>query len=170
MNNKRMFFLKGGLFLAISLLITSSSFGQNVADFSGTWAYNESKSNLGEGGFRMISQTLVIAQTDKTFTLDRTFTGQDGEERKMSETYTLDGKESVNEIFNTTKKSTAIWSPEKKSLTVTSVMVFEMNDEKMEINTIEEYKLTGDGKNITIDSQSKSSRGERKATLVYDKK
>lgn len=170
MKNEGMFYLKGGLFLIISLLLSTSSFGQNVADFSGTWSFNESKSNLGEGGFRMISQTLVITQTDKTFTLERTFTGQDGEERKMTETYTLDGKESVNEIFNTTKKSTAVWSAEKKSLTVTSVMVFEMNDEKMEINTIEEYKLTGDGKNLTIDSQSKSSRGERKATLVYDKK
>ena len=54
----------------------------------------------------------------------------------MSEKYTLDGKESVNPIFNTTKKSTATWSADKKSLTVSSVMVFEMNGERMRIKLL----------------------------------
>jgi hypothetical protein len=170
MKNKRMFYLKSGLFIALSLLISAVSFAQSAANFSGSWAYNESKSNLGEGGFRMISQIVTITQDEKSFKLERTFTGQDGEERKMSETYTLDGKQSVNPVFYTSKKSTAKWATDKKSLTVSSVMVFEMNGEKNEIKTVEVYKLANADKTLSIDSQSTSSMGERKATLVYDKK
>jgi len=170
MKNKLSFTLKNGLFIAVTLLISSVSFGQGAANFSGSWAFNESKSNLGEGGGRMVSQTLVIVQDAATFSLERAFTGQDGTERKMSEKYTLDGKESVNPVFNTTKKSTAIWSADKKSLTVSSIMVFEMNGENNEIKMIEVYKLSDSEKTLTIDSQATSSMGERKATLAYDKK
>jgi hypothetical protein len=164
------FYLKSGLFIALTLLISSVSFAQSVVNLSGSWAYNESKSNVGEGGMRMISQTITITQDAMNFKIEKTFNGQDGQERKMSETYTLDGKESVNPVFNTSKKSTATWSADKKSLSVSSIMVFEMNGEKNEIKTVEVYKLADADKTLSIDSQSTSSMGERKATLVYDKK
>ncbi|MBK7628409.1 MAG: hypothetical protein IPJ16_14625 [Bacteroidales bacterium] len=157
------------LFLVVaSVLISSLSFGQGAANFSGTWAFNESKSNLGEGGGRMVSQTIVIVQDATTFSLERAFTGQDGTERKMTEKYTMDGKESVNPVFNTQKKSKAVWSADQKVFTVSSVLVFEMNGESTEIKTTEVYKLSGN--EMTIDSQSTTPMGERKATLVYTKK
>lgn len=167
MKNRRSFYLKSGLFIALSLLISSLSFGQGAASFSGTWAFNESKSNLGEGGSRMVSQKIVIVQDAATFSLARTFTTQDGE-REMKEKYTLDGKESVNPIFNTSKKSIAKWSDDKKTLTVSSVMVFEANGENIEIKTTEVFTLAGSV--LTINATSVSSRGERKTTLIYDKK
>jgi hypothetical protein len=170
MKNKRRFYLKSGLFFTLSMMISVVLYGQGAANFSGSWSFNESKSNMGEGGFRMISQKLTIVQDEMSFKLERTFTGQDGEERKMAETYTLDGKESVNPVFNTSKKSTATWAADKKSLTVSSVMVFEMNGEKNEIKTIEIYKLADGDKTLSIDSRSASSMGERIATMVYDKK
>jgi hypothetical protein len=168
MKNMKQVILKSMLLLMVSMFLTSLSYGQAPVNFSGSWAYNESKSNVGEGGMRMISQKLTITQDDKTFKLERAFTGQDGTERKMEETYTLDGKESVNPMFNTSKKSTAVWAADKKSLTVSSVMVFEMNGESNEIKTVEVYKLP-DASTLSIDSQSTSSMGERKATLVYTK-
>jgi hypothetical protein len=169
MKNQSILNLKSGLFLALSLMLSAATFAQS-ANFSGSWAYNESKSQLGEGGFRMISQTLSITQNENSFTLERAFTGQDGTERKSTETYTLDGKESVNPVYNTTKKSTATWSADKKSLTVSSVMVIEMNGDKNEIKTVEIYTLAEAGKALSINSQSTSPMGERKATLVYNKK
>jgi hypothetical protein len=170
MEKNRLYNLKCGFFITVSLLISSMSFGQSTANFSGTWVYNESKSNLGEGSFRMISQTLVIVQDATTFSLERNFVGQDGTERKTSEKYTLDGKETVNPVFNTTKKSVATWSSDRKSLTVSSTMVFDMNGEKNEIKTVEVYAFSEGDKALTINSQSTSSMGERKAVLVYDKK
>lgn len=170
MKKKSTFFLKSGLIITMNLLMTGLLFGQSAANFTGSWSFNESKSNMGEGGFRMISQTLAITQDEKSFKLDRSYKGQDGEERKTTETYTLDGKESVNPVFNTSKKSTATWSADKKSLTVSSGMVFEMNGEQNTIKMVEVYKLTDGDKALSIDSQSTSSMGDRKATLVYDKK
>jgi hypothetical protein len=152
---------------AIGLLITSLAFGQ--ANFTGSWAFNESKSNLGEGQFRMYSPTLTITQDANTFSIERSFRNQDGDEMKTTEKYTLDGKESVNPVWNTSKKSVATWSADKNVLTVTSSMVFEFNGESNEIKTVENYSLT-DGKLMTIDSKSTSSRGERVTKLVYDKK
>jgi hypothetical protein len=169
MKNKRMIYLKSGLFMVLSLLLSAATYAQN-ANFSGSWAYNESKSKLGDGGFRMISQKLTITQNENNFTLERSFTGQDGTERKSNETYTLDGKESVNPVFNTSKKSIATWSADKKSLTVASVMVLEMNGDKMEIKTTEIYSLNDADKSLSLNSHSTSSMGDRTATLVYDKK
>jgi len=160
--------LKSVILATGALMVSLLSFGQGTANFSGSWAFSESKSNLGEGGGRIVSQTIIITQDATTFSMDRAFTGQDGAERKMSEKYTLDGKECVNPVFNTQKKSKAVWSADQKVLTVTSVLVFEMNGESNEIKSVEVYKLSGN--EMTIDSHSTSSMGERKATLVYTKK
>ena len=173
MENKNVF--KTGSLLTISLLvilfmIPAGAFTQTAANFSGIWAFNESKSNLGEGQFRMASQKLVITQEANTFSIERAFTNPNGEEMKISEKYTLDGKVSKNPVFNSEKKSTATWSADKKALTVSSVVVFEMSGEKNEIKTVEVYTLGDAGKTLTINSTSTSSRGERKNTLVYDKK
>jgi len=168
METKKTYLIKCGLFITLFLLVSSITFAQLPVNFSGSWTFNESKSDLGEGSTRMVSQKLTIVQDEKSFNLERTYTGQDGEERKLSETYTLDGKESVNPVFNTSKKSTAVWSADKKSLTVSSVLVFEMNGEQIEIKSIEQYKYS-DSKDLIIDSQTTSTRGDRKAILVYNK-
>lgn len=170
MKNKKYLNSKNVLVFAIGILFTTACFAQSAANFSGTWALNESKSNMGDGGFRMSSPSITIVQDATTFTLERSFTGQDGTERKNSEKYTLDGKESVNPVFNTTKKSTAVWSADKQVLTVKSSMVFDMNGEQNEIKTVDVYKLADGGKTLSVDSQSTSSMGERKTLLVYDKK
>jgi len=164
-----MIYLKSGLIIVLSLLLSAATYAQS-ANFSGSWAYNESKSKLGEGGFRMISQKLTITQNENSFSLEKSFTGQDGTERKSTETYTLDGKESVNPVFNTSKKSIATWSADKKSLTVASEMTLEMNGDKMEIKTTEIYSLNDAEKSLSLNTHSTSSMGDRTATLVYDKK
>lgn len=169
MKNTRMIYLKSVLFVVLSLLLSAATYAQTT-NFSGSWSYNESKSKLGEAGFRMISQKLTITQIENSFTVEKSFTGQDGTERKSTETYSLDGKESVNPVFNTSKKSIATWSADKKSLTVASVMVLEMNGDKMEIKTTEIYSLNDADKSLSLNSQSTSSMGDRTATLVYDKK
>lgn len=169
MKNKRFFILKSGLFVALSLLISSVTFSQNAANFSGSWVFDEAKSNPGDGGMRMTSQKLEIIQDENSFSIERAFSGQDGTERKMSETYTLDGKESLNPIFNTSKKSKAAWSNDMRTLTVSSLMIFEMNGESNEITTVEVYNLADAGETLSIDSQSATSMGERKSRLVYQK-
>jgi hypothetical protein len=48
-------------------------------------------------------------------------------------------------------------------------VVFERDGQQMEITTTEIFTLSQDKKNLSIDYTSKSARGERKNTFVYDK-
>jgi len=158
------------LLTGIFLLTSSVTFAQKV-NFSGTWTYSETKSVLGgEGGLRGAAVKMTIKQEGNTMSIEKTTRRQSGEENISTENYTLDGKECVNPTFgNNTKKSTVSWSEDKKGLTIISNMVFEREGQQMEINTTEVFTLSQDKKNLSIDYTSKSSRGERKNTFVYDK-
>lgn len=155
-------------FLFVTFFVFSAT--AQKANFSGTWAFNEGKSQLGEGRFRAPASKLVITQDDKTLAMERTVKGMNDEENVMKEKYTLDGKESVNEgMMNTSKKSVVSWSADNKSLTINSTTVFERDGNTMEIKAVEVFTLSDDGKTLTINSTSTSPRGERKQTIVYTK-
>lgn len=152
-------------------ILTSSVTSAQKVDFSGSWTYNETKSVIGgEGGPRGAAVKMTIKQDGKNLSMEKTTRRQSGEENVSTENYTLDGKECENPTYgDRIKKSTASWSEDKKSLTITSKMVFERDGQQMEINTTEIFTLSSDKKNLSIDYTSKSTRGERKNTFVYDK-
>jgi hypothetical protein len=137
-------------------------------DFSGQWTLNESKSNLGEG--RIFSAAnMKVTQEGNTLTIERTRTGRNGEARTTSETLTMDGKENISEGENRTSSTTVTWSEEGSTLTIKSKRGFNRQGETFEMNTTETWSLSGDGKTLTIQSDSSSAMGDRSATLVYDK-
>ncbi len=160
---------KAGSLILSAIFISMSLSAQVAANFTGSWTFNESKSKMAEDGQRMLAKKLNIIQGENSITLERIFISESGDERKMIDTYTLDGKESVNPLFNTTKKSIAVWSEDKMHLRVSSVIVLNMNGQTNEIKILEEYHLDDDGNNLVIDTKSSSVRGERKATIVYDR-
>jgi hypothetical protein len=138
-------------------------------NFSGSWAFNESKSNLGEGrGFRSAS-ALTITQDGNTLTNARTRTNQDGESTTTTEKYTLDGKECVNTSGRGPSKSIVTWSADGNALNFATTRTFERDGETTEMKSTEVWTLT-EAKTLSIVSTFKMQDGERKATLVYDKK
>lgn len=145
-------------------------------DFSGTWAFNQQKSELGQtpqgrgqGGFGL-SGVLKIRQEGNNLTVEREFSRQ-GETRTMTTKYPLDGKESVNSSGRGSAKSTAVWSSDKKSLTITTINVFEYNNQRRESKNVEVWTLENGGKNLVINSnRSMQQGGEIKTKRVYDKK
>ncbi len=140
------------------------------ADFSGTWKFNESKSELGEGRFRGAANQLIVSQSGDDLSIERVSVRSSGEEMRSTEKITLDGKECTNTVFgDRERKSTAMWSDDMKTLTITSVMVFEREGQQITVNTTENWTLSEDGKTLTIDYTSTSPRGERKNKFVYDK-
>jgi hypothetical protein len=157
------------VFLSFFVLLGMTVFAQK-ANFSGKWTLNEGKSQLGEGQFRMAASKMNVTQDEKTLALDRIMNSPDGQEMTTSEKYTLDGKECQNTGFmEMVKKSTVTFSADNKVMTISSLTVFEREGNKMEIKAVEIFKISEDGKTITIDSTSTSPRGERKTTLVYEK-
>ena len=157
------------IFLAF-FLFPSNINAQAKANFGGTWAFNESKSNVGDaGGFRRPSKQITVKQEGNNLNVDRLGTNRDGEETTISSKYTLDGKECSNtrsmggnEII---MKSILTWSADGKALTIATTTDFNGNVRK----SSEAWKLT-DAKTLSIVSTTNRDGQEVKSTLVYDKK
>lgn len=160
------------LAIAVTLLMNpfNASAIDGETDYSGEWTFNESKSNLGEGRFRGASPTLTVKQDGINLVIERVRRNREGQESKSTEKLTLDGKECKNDTGRGTRTSTASWSEDGKTLTINSVMVFDRGGETMEMKSAEVWELTDGGKSLTIKSTSSTPGGERKTTLVYDKK
>ena len=142
--------------LLIAVALSAMAFAQ--ADFSGTWALNSSKSELGDMGFA--PSKLVIKQSGNEMSVEQTMDMQ-GQTMNSTNKYTLDGKESTNEGFGgNPSKSTATWSADKKALTV--VTKIDMQGNAFEIKAV--YKM--DGSNLVVDN----SMGDFGSTKqVFDK-
>ncbi len=149
-------------FLLATFLISSVATAQ-VVNFSGTWKLNSSKSKLNEE-FSMAPKELILTQKGNDLDVERhsSFQGQDF---TTNDKFTLDGKECINPGWqDTQKKSTAVWSDDKKSLKITTK--FPMNDGG-EMIIVAVYKM--DGSNMVIESSASSSFGDMAETMVYDK-
>ncbi|MCW3079530.1 hypothetical protein [Segetibacter sp.] len=138
------------------------------ANFSGDWTLNAQKSELGEMAGR-IPTKLKVTQTADAVTTERT-SSFNGEERKTNEKITLDGKESENIVFGTSKKkSIAKWESNGQTLNLNSNILFERDGQTMEIKGTENWKLLDGGKTLSIESTSVSTRGTFAAKAVYEK-
>jgi hypothetical protein len=158
------------LSVTLILMLASPVFTNGQAgktNFSGTWVLNQEKSTLGDnprgGG------DFTAKQEGNLLTVERTFTNRDGQSMTSTMNYTLDGKESVNTSQRGDSKSVASWSSDGKTLTISSVRSFNMDGETRTMKSTEVWTLT-DQKTINIQSTMSTPNGERKMSLVYDKK
>jgi len=137
-------------------------------NFAGTWVLNAEKSELGDGGGqrgRFGGGDFVAKQSANLLTVERTRTNRDGEETTTTSEYTLDGKEKVNTTGRGESKSTAKWSADGKSLTISTTSSFNDN----EFTSTQTWTLT-DAKTLTISSTRPSQDGQVATKMVYDKK
>ena len=160
-----------GLFVMATLSLTAS--GATVSqtdksDFSGTWTLDESKTDFGEGP-HFAAHQLVVSQNENELTVERSSTGRNGREFKFTSDYKLDGQQHDLEMGNRTAKVTAAWMNSGKEVQIDTKMKFERNGETIEFNSIENWSLSEDGKTLTINLKTKSSRGESQQKLVYTK-
>lgn len=164
------------LLTAVFFILTSTA--QNHANFSGEWKLNVSKSEINlfplcifGGGDRMRSKTMKIAGHAGFLTVDVASEAHDGALVTRQEILTFDGKESVATFVGSPReKSTARWSADGQTLTVNSVRSFNTNGEKADFTVTEVWRLTNDGKSISVQVNSRSiSGGENKMRLIYDK-
>ena len=151
---------KSILFIAALILVLIAK--AQTPDFSGKWKLNNSKSNLG-AEFSMAPLEVIVAHKGNDFSIEKHSEFQ-GEAFTTTEKYTLDGKESVNSVWqDMQKKSTVTWSADKKSFKVASKL--DIGGE--EITITEVFRM--EGGNMIIDSSSNSSFGDMAEKMVYDK-
>lgn len=154
---------------AFVLVCSAFTLVKAPANFSGEWKLNESKSDLGQFA-NFAAKKMKVEATETSATVERTRTGRDGQEQTSKETLSYDGKETESTVFgNSKKKSTVKWSDDGQAMTVNAVTLIDRNGQTMEIKTQETWKLSDEGKTLTIDSKSSSSFGEMATKMVYDK-
>jgi hypothetical protein len=163
-------------FLCMPLALNAQG---SKANFAGKWAFNATKSDMGQppqgqaqgqgGGMRMGGGDFTATQEANLLTVESTRTGQDGQAVTTTSKYTLDGKVSVNTTARGESKSTATWSADGKSLTIVTTRTFERDGQTTEMKTTEVWSLTNPT-TLSRTSTMNTPNGERKTTMVFDKK
>lgn len=155
--------MKKSVVLLAVLFISALGSAQGV-DFSGNWKLNSSKSKLGDQ-FSMAPKEIIVVQKGNDLSLEKHSEFQD-QQFTINDKFTLDGKECINDGWmDSKKKSTAVWSADKKSLKISSKIAMQDGGE---MTISETYTLNGG--NMVIEMSASSSYGDMSETQVYDKK
>jgi hypothetical protein len=178
-------------------MMAAASFAQGKANYSGTWTLDKEKSTLG-GPMRIESMTLTVAQTDKDIKVETVTKRQAPPEGAGAPTagapgggpgrgpggrggfgaadgttvYSLDGKETKTEVDGPMGKMPVTHKGSAKtdgSLELSSSRTFSGQMGEVTMTTKETWKLTDDGKTLTVDRVNSTPRGDQTAKLVFTK-
>lgn len=118
----------------------------------------------------MRSETMKIAAQANFLIIDVVSSSFDGALVARSEKLTFDGKEREVTLNGRGKKFTVKWSDDGQTMTVNSIIYLDINGDKKEFKVTEGWKLTNDGKSISLQANAKSTFfGERAWKFLYDK-
>lgn len=149
------------VFIAFSFAILPVN-AQNI-NFSGNWKLNPSKSKL-NAEFSMAPKQVNIIQSGNNLSLERILEFQ-GQSMTITDKFTLDGAECINEGFQGSKKKSVVnWAEDKKSIVIKTK--FPMQDGG-EINITETLKI--DGTSLSMVSAASSDWGDMSETHIFDK-
>ncbi|HYP27396.1 MAG TPA: hypothetical protein VE262_11825 [Blastocatellia bacterium] len=118
---------------------------------------NAEKSKFERGGPRSIN--IKFDQQGSTLNESLTLTNDQGD-RTINFTYSLDGKESLQQLEGRPIKTTAKWEGE-------SLVIEFKNDGGF--NFLRKVTLSADGKTMTIDVKQSSPNGSANDTVVLEK-
>jgi len=147
--------------LALAGLFATFATAADKPDFSGSWKMNPSKSDFGP----MPAPDKLernIKHADPTLSMSSVTVGAQGE-MKTEETYTTDGKESVNKIGGAEIKSVAAWDGDKL------VIKSKREVQGMEISIVQNWSLSGGGKVLTVVTNASTPQGDFVLTAVLEK-
>lgn len=155
------------------------------ANFSGEWKSKESISMGGnivctyDEGDRMRSKTMKIAEQADFLTIEVPNPSLGAALATSQEKLAFDGKEGqINHGPERGKKFTVKWSTDGQTMTVNSIVHLMIATphhvnprEQMVVYVTEVWKLSNDGKSISVQTHAKSNSldSERSWTTVFDK-
>ena len=157
--------------LAVSTALFSFTTKPDKANFSGTWALNEGKSDFGQRGARFATKTIKVDQKDDAITISRTTPSfQGGDDVTTTETLPFDGKEISGTGFgNSTRKSSLKWSDDGQTFTISSTITMDRNGQTMTFSSTETWALGDGGKSLMLTSVRTTQQGEQTTKAAYDK-
>lgn len=156
------------LFILLFISFKPLLFSQNMTNFTGKWAFDLSKSALGEGAkYWSGEEILDIMQDASSIKIIKTSIITGSENISNTDVYKFDGKELIlKEDFGTTKKNIR-WTEDGKTLIINTLT----STSNREYLIIDSYSLSQDSKTLTITNYSKNSAtGESTLKMVYNRK
>ncbi|MBL8172879.1 MAG: hypothetical protein JNJ50_32440 [Acidobacteria bacterium] len=153
-----------GCILLLGLL--SVAFAIQKPSFGGKWELDKLKSFSNPAG---LEQSATITQTGDQITFDTKVKTGNNPEQKLTETYTLDGKEVDFKPAappNATGKRTASWLPNGRGILIrdeTSV------DGKVVSTVTRKWTLASDGKVLTVDYYVDRGNSSFESKRVFNK-
>jgi hypothetical protein len=158
-------------FIVSFALMSSASLAQPTANFSGTWAFDTTKSDRGPGGyFLQADQILRITQNSASITFAKTVPISSGN-FTSTDKYFFDGKTRTQKKDYGTDKISLQWSADKKVLTITTITTAETKNGPDDFLVAESWKLSDDGRTLMNESYSQSKQlGKTTIVTVYKKK
>jgi len=130
---------------------------QSKPNMSGTWKMNAAKSKFEQSAPKAI--TIKLDHQGSAMQEAFTLTNDQGE-LTVNFTYTLDGKESLQQLEGQTIKSTAKWEGES--------LVIEFKDDQA-FNFRRKLTLSADGKTMTMDVKKSDPGGTANDFVVFEK-
>ena len=157
--------------VVVSAALVSFSTKADRANFSGSWALNEGKSDFGQRGARFATKTIKVDQKADAITISRTSPNfQGGDDITTTETLSFDGKESSSTVIGTaTRKATLKWADDGQSFVISSTTSGERNGQSFTFTGTETWALGDGGKSLTLTSVRTTQQGEVTTKAAYDK-
>ncbi|MBN1782225.1 hypothetical protein JW948_13920 [bacterium] len=147
-------------------ILGSGAFAGGKMDFTGIWVFNESKSALDEFGTQFLPAQMTVTQSDTDIVAKKLFISDYGDDMEFEDQMIADGKPHESVVMESPRTITATWSGNKDTLHVAVVMMFQGGTSEIKLD--EDWTLK-DGI-LVIQHASSSEWGERKLTMVFDKK
>ncbi len=144
---------------ALCVLLFSACVWASDPDYSGQWKLNSALSSVGSLP-EPPAATLIVVH--KGVRIHCTSVPRDGA-AKVSWDYTTDRKEAKYRIGDTSRSSILKW--EGNALLVNTLV----NTRDRTYSVMDRWKMSRDGKTLTIRRQIEGMTGEAEATLVYEK-
>jgi mannan endo-1,4-beta-mannosidase len=139
------------------------------ADFSGTWALDEEKSELGRMGAAMAPARLEVAQHGVDLSIKTTRVVEYADDQVTEEKLVLDGTESKSEFMNSPRVTTARLSGPGDAIVIDSVTTFTWGTPGSKMTSTDTWRLLDGGKTLSIQRHSLSQRGEQNMTMIFER-
>ena len=140
-------------------------------DFSGTWVMDKNRSFSNPAG---LEQTLIVVHTGDQIKLESKLVTTRGGEQTISESYTLDGKETEFTPPGTQPgakgKRKASWLPEGRGVLIEDNVTSDSPKGPVTSQVMCKWTLSADGSTLTVDYYFDDQRGSFEAKRVFVRK
>jgi mannan endo-1,4-beta-mannosidase len=140
------------------------------ADFSGSWALNEDKSEFGRMGAGMAPAHMEVTHRGNVFTIQSTRISEFADDEVTEEKLLLDGTESKSEFMNSPRVTTARMSADGRTVIMESTVSFTWGPPGAKMTTKDQWQLLDGGKTLSIQRSVSSFRGEQSLTIIFNKR